>query len=394
MTSRVKATVRIVVALAVVGAVVWWLHARSSEAADPRPAASGAERTVPVQLATAETQDVAIWLEGLGTVSAVQQVTVRTQVDGRLDQVLFTEGQTVRAGEVLAQVDPRPFLVQLHQAEGALARDSAQKTNAKKTFERNQNLHDQQLIAQQTVDDSAAQVGQADGAIAIDHAAVENARLQLDYAQIKSPIDGTTGVRQVDAGNLVHPTDASGIVVVTQLDPAAVYFSVAEDQLPAVARAMARGKVPVEAWSRDGLELLGVGTAAVIDNQINASTATMRLKALVPNPLHELWPNQFVKARLLLDVQRGALVVPTVAIQRGTQGDLVYVVGPGDVAQPRPVTIAGASGELTIIARGLAPGDRVVVEGQSQLHPGAKVAVQEGIAPAGRAGRGTKKSGP
>ncbi len=398
MSPRARSfAVRIGIGVVVIAVVAVWLRSRS-QAADPTSgggaAGSGSDaRVVPVKLTAVVEQDVPMWLEGLGSVAAFQQVTVRPQVDGRLDKVLFTEGQTVKKGDVLAQVDPRPFMVQLHTAQGALARDSAQLTTVRITYERTKSLREQNLIAQQQVDDLAGQVGQAEGSIAMDRAAVESARLQLDYAQIKSPLDGVTGVRQVDAGNIVHQTDTAGIVVVTALNPAAVNFSVAEDELPAIAAAMQKGEVTVEAWSRDGATRLGVGKAAVLDNQINQATATLKVKAFIPNEGRVLWPNQFVKARMLLDTVKDALVVPTVAVQHGQQGAFVYVVGPDRTAQMKPVKTGATSGELTIIDGGLDVGAQVVVEGANQLRPGGKVEVGGDDAGKGGGGGGGGEKG-
>lgn len=385
--------VRVLIAAAVVIAIVIYLRERG-DGGDARAAGSGSgsagaggERAVPVKTEAATQGDVPIWLEGLGSVAAFQQVTVHAQVDGLLQQVMFTEGDPVKKGQVLAQIDPRPFLVQLHTALGALARDQAQAANAKATFARQQSLRDQNLVSQQAVDDAKAAEGQAEGAIAIDRASVENARLQLDYAQIKSPLDGIAGVRQVDAGNLVHATDPSGVVVITQLDQAAVFFSVAEDELPAISKAMAKGKVPVEAHSRDGAQLLGTGYALALDNQINASTATLRVKAVIPNPDRALWPNQFVKARMLVDTIHGAITVPTVAVQRGPQGTYVYMID-GGAAKMVPIEVGDAVGDATIVAKGVKAGDQVVVEGANQLRPGAKVELPGA---AGDPGRGAGK---
>jgi multidrug efflux system membrane fusion protein len=383
--------VRIGIAVAVLGGVVWWFKFRDHGAAPARPLAGdgpastgtssrggggggGGDRVVPVQLAPVVQQDMPIWLEGLGTVAAFQQVTVRAQVDGRLDKVLFTEGQPVKQGEVLAQIDPRPFLVQLHQAQGALARDKAQLEIAKKNYERYKDLNAQKLVAQQQVDEYAAQVGQFEGAVKIDLAAVENAQLQLDYAQVKSPIAGIAGVRMVDAGNLVRASDAGGLVVITAIDPAAVFFTLPQDRLAGVAAALARQvPVQVEIWNRDGTALLATGTVAVLDNQVNQTTATLRLKALVPNPERKLWPNAFVKARMLVETRPGALVIPAVAIQRGPQGAYVYVVGDDKTAALRTVEIGTITGDKAIVMRGLAAGEKVVIEGASQLRPGGKV---------------------
>jgi multidrug efflux system membrane fusion protein len=327
-----------------------------------------------VVLVKVEKHDVPIWLEGLGTVAAWQQVSVRPQVDGRLEKVFFQEGQAVKKGQLLAQIDPRPFILQLRQAEGALARDRATQRDAKINLKRYNTLRGEHLVAQQQVDDQKAMAGQSSGAIAMDKAAVDTARLNLDYAQVKSPIDGVVGVRLVDPGNIVHAADANQVlVVVTQLDPAAVYVTASEDELPRVTAAMKRGPVLCEAFSRDGAKKLGEGKLVVVDNQINQATATLRLKALLPNPDRAFWPNQFVKARLLLDTARDALVLPQVAVQRGPKGTFVYVVGPDDIAQQRDVRIAFTSGDLGVIEAGLNVGERVVVEGANQLRPGTPV---------------------
>ncbi|HWU89377.1 MAG TPA: efflux RND transporter periplasmic adaptor subunit [Kofleriaceae bacterium] len=401
MTPRARATViRIVVALAVIGGIAWWLQGRddgtSKAAAGPqgarRDAAGGegsggrgggaspsggaggaGDRIVPVQTATAEKKDVPIWLEGLGTVAAFQQVTVRPQVDGRLDKVLFVEGQPVKQGDVLAQIDPRPFQVQLHQAQGALARDQAQLETARRNLDRYQGLRAQQLVAQQQVDEIAGQLGALEGSVKIDRAQVESAQLQLDYAQVKAPLDGITGVRLVDAGNLIKANDPTGIVVITAIHPAAVLFTVPQDRLGPVAAAMARGDVTVEVWNRDSTKQLATGKLAVLDNQVNQTTATLRLKALVPNPSRALWPNAFVKARMLVETRAGALVVPSVAIQRGPAGTYVYIVGPDKTAVMKPVTVGLLAGEQAIIEKGLGGGERVVIEGQNQLRPGGRV---------------------
>jgi multidrug efflux system membrane fusion protein len=341
-------------------------------------------RAVPVLLATVEKRDVPVWLEGLGSVAAFQQVAVRPQVDGRLEKVLFKEGQAIKKGQVLAQIDPRPFLVQLHQAEGALARDRATQHDAKINLERFTTLRGEKLVAQQQVDDQAAVAGQSEGSIKVDEAAVENAKLQLDYAQVKSPIDGVAGVRLIDAGNIVHAADTNPIVVITALDPAAVFLTTPEDELPRVTAAMKRGEVRCEVWSRDGAKQLGAGTLAVVDNQINQSTASVRLKALVPNGDRTLWPNQFVKARLLLDVRKGALVMPAAAVQRGPKGTFVYVVGADQIAQSRDLNVAFVNDDLAVIAGGVNPGEQVVVEGANQLRPGTPV-TSRGASPPPRA---------
>ena len=365
------------------------------QAAGAAGARAGGERAVPVLVAAAETRDVPIALEGLGTVTAYKTVNVRSQVDGRLDRVLYREGQAVKHGELLAEIDPRPFTILLHQGEAALARDKAQLDGARRNLERYEAVGGQHLLPQQQIDDQKALVAQLEGPVMADRAQIENAKLQLDYARIKSPIDGVTGVRLVDTGNLVHAADATGIVVVTQMDPIAVLFTLPQDDLPDVARAQAAGPLAVEARSREGAQQLGAGQLELIDNQINQATATMRLKAIFPNPNRTLWPNQFVRARLLLTVRKGALVIPAVAVQRGPQGTFVFVAGAGDRAEMRAVTIERIEGEDAIVAKGLVPGERVVREGQSQLRAGAPIALREagGGPDAGRPG-GERRRGP
>jgi membrane fusion protein, multidrug efflux system len=367
--------VAVAVGIVAVVAIAWFLRSRSGGARSAGgPGAAQAARPIPVIVAPASRRDVPIYLEGLGNVAAFQSVTVRTQVDGRLVSVQFQEGQLVKRGQVLAQIDPRPFDAQLHQAEGALARDEAQLKNAQVNVVRDKDLVAQKLIPQQQVDADVASVGQLEGAVRMDRAAIETARLNLDYARIVSPIDGVTGIRLVDAGNVVHPGDQNGLVVVTQLDPIAVIFTQPQDQLPAISKQFSRGPLQVEAFSRDGATVLGTGQLSAIDNQINASTATVRLKAVMPNPGRLLWPNQFVNARLRLETRKGALTIPSTAVQRGPSGVFVYVVAGDDTAAQRTIAIDSNQGDLAIVANGLADGERVVVEGQNQLRPGAKVA--------------------
>ncbi|HEY2903917.1 MAG TPA: efflux RND transporter periplasmic adaptor subunit [Polyangia bacterium] len=358
---------------------------------------NAADRPVPVLTAKAVARDVPITLEGLGSVTAYKTVNVRTQVDGRLQRVVFREGQTVKAGELLAEIDPRPFEIMLHQGQAALARDQAQFHGAQRDLERYQAVVTEKLIPQQQVDDQRATVEQLQGAVQGDEATIENARLQLDYARIKSPIEGVTGVRQVDPGNVVHAADANAIVVVTQLDPIAVLYTLSQDELPRVAQAQATGALTVEALSRDGGQVLATGKLEVVDNQINQSTATIRLKAIFPNPAapqHALWPNQFVKARMRLAVRKGALVIPGVAVQRGPQGTFVYTIGDDDKAVVRPITVDVLQGDQALISKGLQPGEAVVIEGQNQLRPGAKVVSRAGGGGgAGAGGAGGDKNG-
>jgi multidrug efflux system membrane fusion protein len=339
------------------------------------PGGAAAEaRVVPVTVARAALGDLAIYLEGLGSVTPLYTVTIKSQVDGRLDRVFFTEGQTVHRRQLLAQIDPRPFAIQLQQAEAALARDAAQLRNAKLNYERQRMLREQRLVAQQAVDDQRTSADQFQATLAADQAQIDNAKLQLNYARIVSPITGVTGVRLVDPGNLIHASDPTGIVVITQLDPIAVLFTLPEDHEQQVAKALATGPVTVDAYGRDGTTKLAAGRLLMIDNEINQSTATIRLKATFPNPDRALWPNAFVKARLLLSTRRGQLLVPTTAVQRGPQGTFAYVVNPDQTVALRPIVVEVTQGDTTAIAGGIEPGALVVTEGQSQLRPGAKVA--------------------
>lgn len=379
-----------IVGLIALGAIFWGLRRgfsgpASGPGAAKRPDAQA--RPVPVAAAPAVRRDVPVYREGLGSVVAYRTVTVKTQVDGRLDQVLFKEGQLVRAGQVLAQIDPRPFQAQLHQAEGAKARDAAQLASARLNLERYRALAKEKLIPQQQADDQVGVVGQLEGAVRVDDAAIETARLNLEYSRITSPTEGVTGIRIVDPGNVVHAADQNGIVLVTQLDPIAVVFTLPQDDLPAVSEAMGQGPLTVDVFSRDGSTLLGTGRLELIDNQINQATSTMRLKAVFPNPRRVLWPNQFVNARLRVSVRKAALVVPATAIQRGPNGLFVYVIGPDATVTPRPVELAATTGDVAVVARGLQEGDQVVVDGQNQLRPGSRVVAREaGKAPSAPGG--------
>ncbi|HET6412502.1 MAG TPA: efflux RND transporter periplasmic adaptor subunit [Anaeromyxobacter sp.] len=380
MKKSTKWALSILVVAALAAAATFAIRLRTSGHAPPLAAKPPGPqvRAVPVIVASVVQRDVPIFLEGLGNVTASMTVTVKTQLDGRLDQVLFKEGQAVRRGDLLAQIDPRPYEVQLEQGQGALARDEALLKNAQLTVERDRTLVEKKLIAQQQLDTDVATVGQLEGSVKTDRATIDSARLNLDYARITSPIDGITGIRQVDPGNVVHAADSNGIVVITKLDPVAIVFTLPQDDLTPVREALLRsGTLPVDAYNRDGSALLGSGKLILIDNQINQTTSTIRLKAEVPNPNHLLWPNQFVNARLHLTTRKDALVIPSIALQRGPAGSFVYVVGADSTVSNRAVQVSTTQGDVTIVASGLEPGDRVVTEGQNQLRPGALVSARE-----------------
>src|SRR2546426_3263972 len=371
-----------VVAIAAIGFFVYRRSTQKKQASAQRDQAQAAARVIPVVAGAVQRRDVPIYLDGLGNVTAFKTVTVRSQVDGRLDRVLFKEGEPVKAGELLARIDPRPFQSQLQQALGALERDRAQLEAARRNFDRYRQLAAKKVIPQQQADDQAATVGQFEGAVRVDQATIEVAKLNLDYANIRSPIDGVTGVRIVDPGNLVHASDTNGLVVLTQLDPISVLFSLPQDDLARVTQELQQGMLTVEAWSRDGAQKLATGQLTLVDNQINANTATLRLKAVFPNSQKLLWPNQFVKSRLLLTTRKDALVVPATVPQRGPDGLFAYVIQPDQTVQPRNIEVDHTEGDLVILAKGLQEGEQVVVDGQNQLRAGAKVMPRQAGQPA------------
>jgi membrane fusion protein, multidrug efflux system len=341
------------------------------------PTAPPASRGVPVVAAAARQGDLDIYLTGLGSVTAFNMVTVRTRVSGQLIKVAFQEGQFVRKGELLAEIDPRPFQVQLAQAEGQMARDLAQLKNAQRDLERFKVLLSRDLISKQEFDAQLAQIDQVEGVIKSDQAQIDNAKLQLTYSRIIAPISGRIGLRLVDEGNMVQANDPNGLAVITQLQPITVLFSIPQDDLPRVLNKMQSGqKLVVEAYNRDLKQKLATGTLLTIDNQIDSNTGTVRCKAVFPNQDNALFPNQFVNARLLVDTRQGAVIVPTAAIQRSPQSTFVYVVKDDGTVESRNVVSGPGEGDDVSIANGLAPGEVVVVEGVDRLQQGTKVAAR------------------
>ena len=350
------------------------------------------ERKPSVRVVTLQPQPFAVVLEGLGTVTPRATVTVKPQVDGRLISVSYEEGAAVKKGQLLAEIDPRPFRIKLAQARATVQRDQAQLHNAELDLTRFVTLRDQKLIAQQQLDAQRSQVEQLQAGLAVDQAAADEAALQLDYTRITSPIDGVAGIRQVDAGNLVSTNDTTGIVVLTRLDPIAVVFTLPQDELPRLSKAMAEGTRKVSAVSRAGDQVLAEGQLKVIDNQVSTSTATVRLKAEFSNAERKLWPNQFVRARIEVAQQAEALTLPAAAVQQGPNGSYVYVLTPEDVAQMRPLQITLLQGDSALIASGVKAGERVVVEGQEQIKPNSAVTPRTGRDDA--APRGGKRGPP
>jgi len=340
-------------------------------------------QAVPVAVATVQRRDMPVYLTGLGSVTAYNTVSVKSRVDGQLVQVNFKEGQQVKKGELLALIDPRPYEVALNQAQATLFRDQAQLRDARLNYERFKGLlQDSGAMSQQQVDTQRATADQLEGAVRADQAAIQNAKLNLTYCHITSPIDGRVGIRLVDVGNMVHAADTNPLLVITQLEPIAVLFTLPEDQLPSVAHHMRQSTLAVQAYSRDDKTLLSTGTLLTIDNQIDQTTGTGKLKAIFQNHDSSLWPNQFVNVRLLLETRKNSTVVPTAAVQRGPDGSFVYTVKPDKTVEVHPVTLAFSEGDQTVLSSGASPGDVVVTDGQDKLQAGAKIEPRTGNPPA------------
>jgi membrane fusion protein, multidrug efflux system len=337
----------------------------------PSQAPTAIVPAVPVTAGAAETKNVPVYLTGLGTVQAFNTVVVKVRVDGQLDKVAFTEGQDVKAGDLLAQIDPRPFQAALDQAKAVKAKDEAQLENAKRDLQRFVNLHD--FATKQSVDTQSALVRQLDATIQGDQAAIESAQTQLAYSTITAPLAGRTGVRLVDQGNIVHAADANGLVMITQLQPISVIFSLSDQQLTNISREMANGPLKVIAEGRTDHQPLGEGTLALVDNQIDQSTGTIRLKATFPNEDHSLWPGQFINVRLLLRTLPQVVTVPSTAIQRGPNGMYVYAIKPDSTVAMQPVSVGQMNDGTSVVEKGLEPGEKIVVRGQYRLQPGTRV---------------------
>ena len=369
-------TISAVVVAAIVGALVV-THRFPSKAAS---ASTPAVPTAPVVAGAVTSQDVPIYLQGVGTVIAYNTVIVRSQIQGQITKINFTEGQAVKTGDLLAVIDPRPYQAQLDQATANRSRDQAQLTNAESNLKRYTTLGNQGWATPQLVETQTAQVAQLNAAIKADEAAIEWAQTQLSYTQLTSPINGVTGIRQVDIGNIIHPTDPNGLVVVTQVEPISVIFTLPETSLPQIQQQLASGALKVEAYSQDNAMKLDEGSLDFIDNEIVQTTGSVRFRANFPNKEHHLWPGELVNAWLLLDTRHDGLTVSASAVQQGPQGPYVYVINADNTVAVRPVKVAQVSGGRALIDSGLAAGEQVVVDGQYKLQPGIHVTILHGKA--------------
>ncbi|HYX62644.1 MAG TPA: MdtA/MuxA family multidrug efflux RND transporter periplasmic adaptor subunit [Burkholderiales bacterium] len=338
------------------------------------PGRAGFAGPIPVVAAAASPGDMDVVMNSLGTATPLRTVTVRSRVDGELVRVYFREGQRVRQGELLAEIDPRPFQVQLEQAQGQLKRDEALLANAQLDLERYKTLFAQDSIAKQQVDTQASLVRQYEGALQMDRSQVQNARLQLAYTRISAPVGGRLGLRLVDPGNIVHAADQNGLVVITQLEPISVLYTVPQDAVPAVMKRLGAGEqIPVAAWDREMKARLAQGALASADNQVDPATGTVKLRAQFANEDGALFPNQFVNVRMTLDTLHDVIVIPAAAVQRGAQGLFVYVVGADNTVTQRPVKLGPSDGQRVSVSEGLVAGELVVTDGMDRLRPGASV---------------------
>jgi membrane fusion protein, multidrug efflux system len=370
MRADLRRSLRIALVLVIFVAIIAYLTLHNGTKA-ARPTAPA---PISVVTATAKAGDQRIYLTGLGSVVGFKTVTLRTRVDGELMRVAVGEGQMVSAGDLIAEIDPRPFQVQLEQAEGQKERDVALLENAKLDAERYRILYSQDSIPKQQLDTQIALVKQDEAIVKADQAAIDNAKLQLTYTRITSPINGRIGLRQVDPGNIVHAADQNGLAVITQLQPITVIFSIPQDNVPQVMKKLRAGRrMLVEAWDRDLKNKISTGSLLTIDNQADVTTGTVRFKATFANDDNALFPNQFVNARLLVDVKRGAVLVPVTAIQRGPETTFVFVVDKDDTVQTRNVVTGTIEAGMASVDRGLSPGETVVIEGVDKLQHGAKV---------------------
>jgi multidrug efflux system membrane fusion protein len=348
---------------------------------------------VPVVAATATQGNVPIYLRGIGSVIAYNTVTVRSQIQGQLTQIAFKEGQTAHVGDLLAQINPSPYQAQLDQVTANRARDEAQLQNAQANLQRYLPLLKNGFATPQLVDTQKAQVAQLVAAVKSDEAQIESAKVLLGYTRITAPINGVTGIRQIDQGNIIHPTDPLGLVVITQLQPISVLFTLPEEDLPEIQQQLAKGPLTVVAYDQSDQIQLDVGKLAVISNEINQTTGTIQIKADFPNAAHRLWPGELVAMRLLLQTEPSAITVPAPVVQQGPQGTFAYVIKPDATVEQRPITVSQEGKIRALVSAGLRPGERVVVDGQARLQSGTRVSIAQGAATEQVAGMGAPAEG-
>ncbi len=378
--------------LSIVGALCALMIGCSSAADTKQQKAQAAgPRSVSVAVAQVQKQDVPVYLSGLGTVTAFNTANIKSRVDGQIMKVNVREGQNVKQGDLLVEIDSRPFQVQLEQTQAQLYRDQAQLRDAKLNLDRYTALIPSGSIAQQQVDTQKALVDQLEGTVRNDQALIDNAKLQMTYCHITAPFNGRVGLRQVDPGNIIHASDTNPMLILTQLEPIAVIFTLAEDLLPSVSQHMQKSTLEVDALSRDDQTKLATGKLVTIDNQIDATTGTAKLKAVFDNKDAQLWPNQFVNADLLLETRKNSTVLPTAAILRGPQGTFVYAVKSDKTVEARPVTVSLTQGNTTVVSNGINPGDTVVTDGQDKLQTGSRIEPRSGTPSAGHGGGSSKQ---
>jgi membrane fusion protein, multidrug efflux system len=379
MRRKIVISSALLIALLATGSILAVTHKFPFERPAP-PSAAASTPAVPVVTGTVAQHDVPIYLRGVGTVIAYNTVVVRSQIQGQIVSINFTEGQTVHTGDLLAQIDPRPYQAQLDQVTATRDRDQAQLANAQANLKRYSTLGNQGWATPQLVETQQAQVGQLQAAIKGDEALIEAAQTQLSYTRLTSPIDGVTGIRQIDIGNIIHPTDPNGLVVVTQLQPISVIFTLPETELAQIQVQLAKGPLTVEAYNQDDTIKLDEGKLDFIDNEILQTTGSVRFRADFPNPAHRLWPGELINVRLLIDTRHNGLTVSAPAVQQGPQGAYVYVIGSDSKVEARPVKVAEVSGGQALIDSGLTANEKVVVDGQYKLQPGARVTILTGQA--------------
>ena len=376
MRRKIAILAALLVAVLAIGTVLVARHEFQRAASPP-----AAIPTVPVVAGVVSSQDVPIYLRGVGTVIAYNTVLVRSQIQGQITKIAFTEGQTVHAGDLLAQIDPRPYQAQVDQVTATRDRDQAQLANAQANLGRYTDLGAKGWATPQLVETQTAQVAQLQSAIKADEALIEAANVQLGYTSLTSPINGVTGVRQIDVGNIIHPTDPNGLVVVTQIEPISVIFTLPETDLPQIQQQqMANGSLRVLAYSQDGTLKLDEGKLTLVDNEILQTTGSIRLKAEFPNTAHRLWPGELINVWLLLDTRHNGLTIPASAVQRGQNGSFSYVITPANTVQVRPIKVSQISQGQALIDAGLTANEQIVVDGQYKLQAGSHVTILHGKA--------------